>query len=190
MSLKNTDECVELKNIKYKSMMLNGMNNNMTNHETITSANISKLEQFLESEKTNNKVEQWAKLDIPAKIQRFLVYAEKYKIENNLTDDEKNKLIVFLKDCLLRKKLQKAKEIVYDKVTGEIKEILGLSINQTTNNFTIRNFSSKSVSTLKMLTPKKKTNTVKNILGSSSLLKEVIPIVHVEEEEIMVSSSI
>ena len=184
MSLKNkNDECVELKNIKYKSMMMNGMNNSMTNQETfVSNNNISKLEKFLESEKTNNKVEQWAKLDIPAKIQRFILFAENYKTENNLSEDEKDKLIIFLKDCLLRKKLQKAKEIVYDKLTGEIKEILGLSINKTTNNFTIRNITSKSVSTLKMLTPKKKTNTVKNI-GSICIDSAV------KEEEICMSSS-
>ena len=184
MSLKNkNDECVELKNIKYKSMMMNGMNNNMTNQQTLLSNNnnISKLEKFLESEKSNNKIEQWAKLDIPAKIQRFILFAENYKTENNLSEDEKDKLIIFLKDCLLRKKLQKAKEIVYDKTTGEIKEILGLSINKTTNNFTIRNISNKSVSSLKMLTPKKKTNTMKNI--------DSISVVSSTNEEINMSSS-
>ena len=48
-----TDECMELKNIKYKSMLLNGTQVK----ETKSSNNLIHLEKFLEEEKNNNKNE-------------------------------------------------------------------------------------------------------------------------------------
>ena len=44
-------ECHELKNIKYKTMLLNGVP--LT--ETRSSNDLSKLDKFLENEKNNNK---------------------------------------------------------------------------------------------------------------------------------------
>ena len=56
--LKKTDECMELKNIKYKTMLLNGK----TIPETKSVDNIYNLDIFLENEKNNNKNENWSKL--------------------------------------------------------------------------------------------------------------------------------
>ena len=47
------DECQELKNIKYKTMLLNG--NPLK--ETKSSNDLSNLEKFLENEKNNNSNE-------------------------------------------------------------------------------------------------------------------------------------
>ena len=46
------NECQELKNIKYKTMLLNG--NPL--HETKSSNDMLNLEKFLENEKNNNKL--------------------------------------------------------------------------------------------------------------------------------------
>ena len=54
-----------------------------------------------------------------------------YKEENNLDVEETNLLILFLKDCLDRKKLQRVKDVNYDKVLGEIKDIPALFYNKT-----------------------------------------------------------
>ena len=50
-----TDECLELKNIKYKTMLLNGNNKQFNNTKTDKMSNI---ENFLEKErkKKNNRV--------------------------------------------------------------------------------------------------------------------------------------
>ena len=53
------DECQELKNIKYKTMLLNGA----PLHETKSSNDISNLEKFLEDEKISNSNEPWCKLN-------------------------------------------------------------------------------------------------------------------------------
>ena len=154
------DECVELKNIKYKTMLMSG---NVI-QETKTTNNMNNLENFLENEKMTNKAEPWAKLDKTVKIQKLLAYAELYAKEKEYTEEEKNNLIKFLKDSLDRKKLQRVKDVIYDKISGEVKEIPGLIYNKSNNHFTLRNLDTKRVSTLKSLPPKKVKGTLKNIV--------------------------
>ena len=151
-------ECAELKNIKYKSLGINGGN---TWNETKTSNNLQSLDNFLENEKNNNSNEPWSKLDKTVKTKKLLIFAELYKTEKNMDDTEFNNLIIFLKDCLDRKKLQRVKDVIYDKTTGLIKDIPGLFHNKIKNHFTIKNVD-KRVSTIKSLAPKKMKGTVKN----------------------------
>jgi hypothetical protein len=151
------EECIELKNIKYKTMLLNG--NPLP--ETKTSNNICNLDKFLEGDKINNKNEPWCKLNKTIKSQKFIDFVESYKKENNLDEEEEKILVTFLKDCLDRKKLQKVKDVNYDKITGIIKEIPSLHYIKTSKHFTLKNMD-KRVSTLKSLPPKKTNGTIKN----------------------------
>lgn len=143
-------ECQELKNIKYKTMLLNGA----SLEETKSSNNLTSLDKFLESEKNNNINEPWCKLNKTIKTKKLQDYVELYKTQNNLTDEECNILILFLKDCIDRKKLQRVKDVLYDKENGTIKEIPALHYIKSTKHFTLKNID-KRVSTLKSLAPKK-----------------------------------
>ena len=78
------EECLELKNIKYKTMLLNGN----PIHETKSSNDISNLDKFLEDEKNNNSNEPWCKLNKTLKTKKILEYVEIYKKEKNLEKDE------------------------------------------------------------------------------------------------------
>jgi hypothetical protein len=150
-SLKNKpDECLELKNIKYKTMLLNGS----TMVETKTSSDMDNLEKFLETEMTQNKSEPWCKLDKTMKTRKLLVFVELYKEKHELTSDETNILIRFLKDCLSKKRLSRVKDVTYDKETGVVKDIPALVFNKSTKHFTLKN-TEKRVSTLKSLPTKK-----------------------------------
>jgi len=151
------EECIELKNIKYKTMLLNG--NPL--QETKSSNKLSNLENFLEGDKINNKNEPWCKLNKTIKTKKFVDFVEVYKKENNLDEEEENLLNIFLKDCLDRKKLQKVKDVSYDKVNGIIKEIPSLHYIKSSKHFTLKNID-KRVSTLKSLPPKKIHGTIKN----------------------------
>jgi hypothetical protein len=151
------EECVELKNIKYKTMLLNGN----TFKETKLSHNLSSLEKFLEDEKNNNKNEPWCKLDKTMKTAKLLEYVEEYKEKHQLEEHEKELLIQFFKECLEKKKLQRVKDVVYDKTTGTIKEVPGLVFTKANKHFTLKNLD-KRVSTLKSLTPKKVQGTIRN----------------------------
>ena len=59
-------------------------------------------------------------------------------------------------ECLNKQKLQKTKDVVYDKSTREITSIPSLHFNVETKNFTLKVMDIKHVSTMKCLTPKRK----------------------------------
>ena len=153
----NTEECVELKNIKYKTMLLSGV----PIQETKSANDLSNLEKFLENEQNNNKNEPWCKLDKTIKTKKLLEYVNLYKVENKLDDEESELLVTFFKDCLDRKKFQRVKDVVYDKTTGLIKEIPALSYTKATKHFTLKNID-KRVTTQKSLPAKKLQSTIKN----------------------------
>lgn len=99
----------------------------------------------------------WNKLDNSTKIQKLHTFAEKYGREKQFPAKEIKLLKTYFTDCILHKnKLNKNKDLVYDKDSGLITNIPGINYNNTTKSFTIRVIDSKRVSTLKSLTPKKK----------------------------------
>jgi hypothetical protein len=151
------EECLELKNIKYKTMLLSGV----PLKETKQSNNLDNLDKFLEDEKNTNKSEPWCKLDKTIKTKKIIDYVELYKTENSLDQEEEKLMVAFLKDCLDRKKLQRVKDVIYDKTTGQIKDIPALSYTKSNKHFTLKNLE-KRVSTLKSLAPKKAQGTIKN----------------------------
>jgi hypothetical protein len=137
------------------------MHNGAAWNEPKSSTNLSNLDKFLENEKISNSNEPWSKLDKTAKTRKLLTFAEKYRTEQNLTDSEYSKLVAFFKDCLDKKKLQRVKDVIYDKDTGEIKEVPALHFSKPTVHFTLKNID-KRISTIRSLAPKKK-GTAKNI---------------------------
>lgn len=156
-------DCNELKTLKYKSMLLNGV----SWPETKSSNDLMNLDKFLENEKINNANETWGKLDKTAKIKKLFIFANKYKEDNNLSREEYEYLITFFKECLDKKKLQRVKDVNYNKETGEIKDIPALHFNKNTNHFTLKNID-KRISTLRGLAPKKKQGTAKMIKENNS----------------------
>jgi hypothetical protein len=130
-----------------------------------SATNLSSLDKFLENEKNNNANEPWSKLDKTVKTKKLLAFAEKYRSEQSLSDGEYSKLVAFFKDCLDKKRLQRVKDVVYDKETGEIKEVPALHFNKPTIHFTLKNMD-KRVSTTRSLAPKKK-GTAKNVTTDS-----------------------
>ena len=153
----NVGECQELKNIKYKTMLLNGA----PLRETKSSNDMSNLEKFLEEEKINNSNEPWCKLNKTIKTKKLLEYVNVYKKDKNLDETETNNLIAFFKDSLDKKKLCKVKDVVYDKINGIVKEIPSLVYTKSNKNFTLKNMD-KRVSTLKSLAVKKGNGTIRH----------------------------
>ena len=161
------NECQELKNIKYKTMLLNGV----TLHETKNANNIFNLDKFLENEKTNNISEPWCKLNKPLKLVKIQDYINVYKTANNLSPEDADLLNSFLKECIEHKKLQRVKDVIYDKETGIIKDIPALCYVKLKKHFTLKNMDAKRVSTLKSLAPKKTQGTVRNKIVKDSSSK-------------------
>jgi hypothetical protein len=142
---------MELKNIKYQTMLLN---NNSKIFET--KPNVLNIEKFLDNEKQINKNKPWSKLNKGTKIKLVTKYAEEYQEKNKITDEQKKNLIDYLKLCLERRKLNKKQDLTYDKENFKIVTIQNLVYNKVKNRFTLKK-SDKRVSSLKSLAPKNKT---------------------------------
>ncbi len=113
------------------------------------------LDKLLETEKQQNKVDTWNKLDKTLKTQKLHIFAEKYGKDNSLPVKDIKSLKQFFLEALEKNKLQKAKDVVYDKEKGVILSIPSLSFNVTNRAFTLKIMDAKRVSTLKSLTPKR-----------------------------------
>lgn len=148
---KNTDECIELKNIKYQTMLINNNNQNIKK----SSSNIGDLDSFLNQEKEKHINQPWNKLGDGSKLKKINEFVNDYSLKNKLKDTEKNKLYKYLKRCMERKKLQRVKDVQYSTEKGKIISIPGLLFNNKNNKFTLKNIDKKG-STLKSLAPKKK----------------------------------
>ena len=148
-------DCVELRNIKYKSMLLK-----KTSPKQVTRHNLN-IDDFLEKERTQNKEDQWVKLDKSMKMKKMSAFVEMYANEHVLCAKDKVALYDFLTSSIEQKKLVKTKEVVYDKLTGTIKSIPCLvHCPASVKKFTLKRCE-KRQSTLKSLAPKNKVKTTK-----------------------------
>lgn len=147
-----SDKCQELKNIAYKTMLLNGTDiipkqDNHTNND--------KIANFLENESSANKNETWSKLNKTQRILRLDTYVIILKAKHNLNDNESNNLKTYLHRCVERKNLSKTKEVIYNKEKNIIENIPLLIFNEDTRHFILKK-DDKHVSTVKSLPPDKK----------------------------------
>ena len=149
---KNNDECIELKNIKYQTMLIN---NKMEINQKKETTNISNIEDFLNKEREHNQKQPWSKLGEGSKLKKISEFVDDYGIKNSLNDAEKKQLNRYLKKCMERKKLQRVKDVQYSIDTGKIISIPGLLFNDKRKKFTLKNMDKKG-STLKSLGPKKR----------------------------------
>ena len=141
------EECTELKNIQYQTMLLSGNKMKESDYENMTN---DRIDSFLQKEKEMNLHESWNKLDRTLKNKRLQQYSEKY-IEAEDTDDMTvEQLYSFLKGCLDKKRLLNNKEVEYCKTEQEILNIPALRYKN--NRFGLERCE-KRVSTLKSLTP-------------------------------------
>jgi Holliday junction resolvase len=135
------------------------MYNRFFNNGEIIETEPINIDELLEKEKINNKNDNWNKLDKTMKIQKLHAFAEKYGKDNSLAIKNIKMLKTFFNQCLEKNKLNKIKDVVYNKEKHEVESIPSLLFNSTTRNFTLKQ-TDKRVSTIKSLAPKK---TVKKI---------------------------
>ena len=156
-------ECNELKNIKYKSMLLSnssGKSSSLTNPKPPKNSSLNNLDAFLEAEKALNKKESWSRLDKTIKLEKLYEWSELYCREKKWSEATNSQLKTFLKSCLDKKQLQRVKDVIYDKETSKIKGIPNLQL--LNRRFTLKR-NEKRISTVKSLGGGKKNKTVKKI---------------------------
>ena len=153
-----TDYCKELKNIAYKTMLLNG-------HEIVpdvNNTNNNTLSKYLEDETSANQKENWSKLDKTQKVKKLINHVEILTKKYTLNDDETNKCQKYLLKCLERKALTKVKDVHYDKDNGIITTIPNLHFDNVSRIFALKK-DEKHISTIKCLPQenKSKARTIK-----------------------------
>ena len=147
------EECLELKNIKYQTMLLN---NNTKIYET--TPNTSNIERFLEKELEMNINKPWTKLGNGTKLKKINQYIVEFSKEKEYTPEKTAVLKRYLLSCLERKKLQKTKDVIYCIKTNKILSIPALSYNDSSRKFTLRK-AEKKIS--KSTQPKNKTTKIR-----------------------------
>lgn len=155
-----TEQCNELKNIKYKSMLLSGSNSNTINAKNSkdNKSSLQNLDAFLEAEKARNKKESWSRLDKTVKLKKLYEWAELRCKEKKWSDTTLKQLKIYLKHCLDKKRILKVKDVLYDKETGKITNIPNLHfINRK---FTLKR-SDRRQSTVKSLGSGRRNKTIK-----------------------------
>ena len=149
----NNDKCQELVNIEYQNMLLNGgKKNEGKNKEPV--GTIYNIEDFLEKEKLYESKQPWGKLNKIKKFQKINEYIDSFSKKNNISDKNKSEVLSNIKNALNKKKLQRIKDVVYNKETGVIKSIPALEFDKEKLTLTLKN-NEKKQSTLKSLAPKK-----------------------------------
>ena len=137
-----------LKNINYKNMLLTG-NYNLLKPDVVTNPNI---DDILENEKNASKSDPWNKLDKSAKFGKMKEFAARHGKKENYSEQEITALYQFLISAIDQKKLMRAKDVTYDKLTGEITSIPCLIYHPGFKKFTLKRCE-KRQSTLKSLAP-------------------------------------
>lgn len=152
---KDDKECGELKNIQYQTMLLNGAPENVCGNEDM----VTNFKDFIDNQQRLELCKPWSKLDKIVKLDRLDAYVETLneKLEpstqgERLSQEKQKELKTFLRNSLHRKKLQRVKDVVYDKTKGCIINIPGLTMNKK-RNFTLSK-DKKMDSSLKNLAPK------------------------------------
>ena len=158
------EECQELKNIKYKTMLLNG--NNKKKITSVTN-DISNLDLLLDKESKKNKKESWNKLDKSVKMNKIHDYIDILTDKHTLNNSERKSLKEYLSSTLDKKNLHRNKDVVYIKESGILENIPILHFNNTTRKFSLKK-NAQHVSTAKALGPTKKKNRSRSNRGKLS----------------------
>jgi hypothetical protein len=130
----------------YNTYILNG---SQINTYIDTTSNLNK---FLDNEKDNVHNVDWnkmSKMNKLSKIDEYIIL--KYP---TISDEFKEKVLKYLKDCIDKKKMNRVEDVLYDKAEGVIKKITELQINIQLKTYSYKNNERKK-STLKNLPPKK-----------------------------------
>jgi len=135
------------KTLKYKSMI------QISDYDETT--NFTTIDNLLETEKQNNKLESWNRINKTVKMQKLHEFAERYGKEHTIPVKDIKTLKTFFTDCLNKNKLAKGKDVVYDKDRQLITSVPALQFNTASRAYTLRIIDEKRINTLKCLTPKR-----------------------------------
>ena len=135
---KKNNECLELKSINYKSMLLK--NKMIVNNKLEYSKN---AEEILENEIKSSNKKKWNKLSLTIKNNKIKSFSNRYCTKNKIGKKKKKIFDIFLKSLLLNKKIIRNKDVEYDVSSGKLLSIFNIEFNSKTNRFTLKSVDRK-----------------------------------------------
>lgn len=142
-----SQQCHELENIKYKSMLMKGMNHTFNVYTKETSD--KDIEYFLQNDMNNQKKECWNKLDKTTKLKKLYEFIDE-EVENKIYQLNEGKLLKsYVKSCLDKKKLGQNKDIEYNIETSKITKIPNLHYNKSSKTFTLKKLTKENQNSTK-----------------------------------------
>lgn len=141
--MKQNHECTELKNIRYKTMLLNGNSTDIAPPTEYSEP--TNIEDILDRERERERKEPWNRLDKTAKVQKLLMYADVIASREKLSRQDKLSLRTQLIAYLDKKLLQRNKDVTYNKVEGLITDIPALEWTSSPKRFTLRRSCKQSI---------------------------------------------
>ena len=125
------------------------------------------LNTYLMKEMNENKKQSWNKLTKTEKIKKLKSYIQDTLIhKHGLTNEERQKVHLYIFTLLDRKRLSKNSEIDYDEESGMIQNIPVISFNESTRHFTLNKELKSSVK--KKNVPTQKSKTIKKVKEEES----------------------
>ncbi len=140
----------------------------MNNQDYITG--IDDLNKMLDLNRQNSHKEPWNKLDKGTRMKKLKEYAQHFGEEHKKTAKEVKQLYTFFVQCVEKNRLNRTKDVVYDRKTMKITDIPGLFFKTGSQTYTLKSLETNRVSALSSLTPRR-TNKNKSALK----IKEDIP---------------
>ena len=89
------EECAELQNIKYQTMLLNNNSTVMSNR-----TDTEQLGDYLKKESEESKKKSWSKLGKASKMKKLSSFINQYVIQHNLSKQDKQELRRYLLICM------------------------------------------------------------------------------------------
>ena len=141
------DECQELRNIRFRTGSVATQAD--TEHPGETA---STVEAILETESATRNEQPWSRLDRATRLARLEEYATRTGQERSLSGEEVDSLKMALRLGTERRRLERARDVQYDRACGRVIAVPNLVFNQASRRYTLKR-SDKRVSTLKSLGP-------------------------------------
>ena len=136
-------ECIELQNIRYKTMLLPGKKDIAPS--TVISSKLTSVENILDKERDREQKEPWNRLDKTTKVRRLICYADEIAVKEKLSKTERTQMKSQLISYLDKKLLQRNKDVIYDNETGIISDIQALEWASAPKRFTLRRNNKSSI---------------------------------------------
>lgn len=96
------------------------------------------MEELLNQEQVNKPVPSWNKLTSSQKTSKLMEFAVRHAERHHYDEATRQALMLFLRECVDKKRLERVKDVVYDAATQQVLEVPDLLHRPVVNRFTLR----------------------------------------------------